>query len=86
MSFGVEVFRKEFFSFADENSGTSMSALKGVTNLLLENKKTKAPGVYQKLANREDLRSELAAVGVTIGVLNKFLRPKSCKPGNLHMP
>src|ERR1700748_225235 len=48
-----------------------VSAFSGVTNLLLENKKTKAPGVYQKLANREDFRSELAAVAAHLKTLNK---------------
>nr|WP_294948111.1 aspartate kinase [uncultured Mucilaginibacter sp.] len=47
-----------------------VSAFSGVTNLLLENKKTKAPGVYQKLANREDFHSELAAVAVYLKELN----------------
>jgi len=42
-----------------------------VTNLLLENKKTKAPGVYQKLAMREDFRSELAAVAAHLKELNQ---------------
>jgi aspartate kinase len=49
-----------------------VSAFSGVTNLLLENKKTKAPGVYQKLANREDFRSELAAVAVHLKELNQL--------------
>jgi len=48
-----------------------VSAFSGVTNLLLENKKTKAPGVYQKLANREDFRSELAAVALHLKNLNR---------------
>jgi aspartate kinase len=47
-----------------------VSAFSGVTNLLLENKKTKAPGVYQKLANREDFHSELTAVAVYLKELN----------------
>jgi len=47
-----------------------VSAFSGVTNLLLENKKTKAPGVYQRLANREDFRSELAAVADYLKSLN----------------
>ena len=48
-----------------------VSAFSGVTNLLLENKKTKAPGVYQKLAMREDFRSELAAVAAHLKELNQ---------------
>ncbi|MDB5117681.1 MAG: Aspartate kinase [Mucilaginibacter sp.] len=48
-----------------------VSAFSGVTNLLLENKKTRAPGVYQKLAMREDFRGELAAVAVHLKNLNR---------------
>lgn len=46
-------------------------AFSGVTNLLLEDKKTKTPGVYQKLAMREDFRGELAAVAVHLKALNQ---------------
>src|SRR4051794_5541357 len=48
-----------------------VSAFAGVTNQLLENKKTKAPGVYQKLAAREDFKSELEAVSIQLKVINK---------------
>ncbi|TFF34581.1 aspartate kinase [Mucilaginibacter psychrotolerans] len=48
-----------------------VSAFSGVTNLLLENKKSKAPGVYQKLARREDFRSELASVAEYLKTLNQ---------------
>lgn len=48
-----------------------VSAFAGVTNQLLENKKTKAPGVYQKLAAREDFKTELEAVSVQLKVINK---------------
>jgi aspartate kinase len=39
-----------------------VSAFSGVTNLLLENKKTKAPGVYGRVADRADFHSALSAV------------------------
>jgi aspartate kinase len=39
-----------------------VSAFSGVTNLLLENKKTKAPGVYGRVADRADFHSALTAV------------------------
>jgi len=52
-----------------------VSAFSGVTNLLLENKKTKAPGVYQKLASREDFRSELRVVATQLKALNKQYEP-----------
>ncbi|PJJ84519.1 aspartate kinase [Mucilaginibacter auburnensis] len=48
-----------------------VSAFSGVTNVLLENKKTKAPGVYQKLANGEDYKTELTAVAAQLKELNK---------------
>jgi len=52
-----------------------VSAFSGVTNILLENKKTKAPGVYQKLAKHEDFRSELNAVALHLKELNKQYEP-----------
>lgn len=52
-----------------------VSAFSGVTNLLLEDKKTKAPGVYRKLADREDFRGELAAVANHLKALNKHYAP-----------
>jgi aspartate kinase len=47
-----------------------VSAFSGVTNLLLENKKTKAPGVYHQLANGEDFRAALQQVTVYLKELN----------------
>lgn len=52
-----------------------VSAFSGVTNVLLENKKTKAPGVYQKLAGHEDFRGELKAVAIQLKELNKQYEP-----------
>jgi aspartate kinase len=52
-----------------------VSAFSGVTNVLLENKKTKAPGVYQKLAAHDDFRSELNAVAAQLKELNKQYEP-----------
>lgn len=48
-----------------------VSAFAGVTDLLLENKRTKAPGVYQKLAMREDFHAALASVGAHLKALNQ---------------
>jgi aspartate kinase len=48
-----------------------VSAFSGVTNLLLENKKTKAPGVYHKLANNEDYHEALTDVANQLKSLNK---------------
>lgn len=48
-----------------------VSAFSGVTNLLLENKKTKAPGVYHRLANGEDFRTALNEVTTYLKELNK---------------
>jgi aspartate kinase len=39
-----------------------VSAFSGVTNLLLENKKTKAPGVYGRVAARADFQTPLVAI------------------------
>lgn len=47
-----------------------VSAFSGVTNLLLENKKNKAPGVYHRLANGEDFRPALAEVTAHLKGLN----------------
>jgi len=52
-----------------------VSAFSGVTNLLLENKKTKAPGVYQQLADGKDFHSKLAEVGAQLKTLNKSFEP-----------
>jgi aspartate kinase len=48
-----------------------VSAFSGVTNILLENKKTKAPGVYQKLASGEDYQDALNQVTQQLKELNK---------------
>jgi aspartate kinase len=48
-----------------------VSAFSGVTNLLLENKKTKAPGVYHKLANNQSFHESLTAVTDQLKMLNK---------------
>ncbi|MFB9842619.1 aspartate kinase [Mucilaginibacter ginsenosidivorans] len=47
-----------------------VSAFSGVTNRLLENKKTKAPGVYHKLANGEDYHEAIAEMGTYLRGLN----------------
>ncbi|HMG09677.1 MAG TPA: aspartate kinase [Mucilaginibacter sp.] len=48
-----------------------VSAFSGVTNLLLENKKTGAPGVYHKLANYKDFHKPLNALIVKLKQINK---------------
>jgi aspartate kinase len=48
-----------------------VSAFSGVTNLLLENKKTKALGVYQQLADNQDFHGKLAEVAVQLKTLNQ---------------
>jgi aspartate kinase len=64
-----------------------VSAFSGVTNLLLENKKTKAPGVYGKVANRADfqdlltgvlerlkeINTEYAVLGLNVPLANEFI-------------
>lgn len=47
-----------------------VSAFSGVTNLLLENKKTKAPGVYHRLANGEDFHQSLNDVAAFLKELS----------------
>ncbi|GAA4098786.1 aspartate kinase [Mucilaginibacter panaciglaebae] len=47
-----------------------VSAFSGVTNILLENKKTKAPGVYKKLADGEDYGIALLEVASQLKRLN----------------
>src|SRR5215469_16767541 len=51
-----------------------VSAFSGVTNLLLENKKTKAPGVYHRLANNEDYHNAVDAITVHLRELNRQYR------------
>jgi aspartate kinase len=48
-----------------------VSAFSGVTNLLLENKKTKAPGVYHRLATYKDFHKPLKDLVVKLKQLNK---------------
>jgi len=52
-----------------------VSAFSGVTNLLLENKKTKAPGVYHRLANNEDYHNAVDEIITHLKGLNKLYRP-----------
>ncbi len=48
-----------------------VSAFSGVTNLLLENKKTGEPGVYHRLANYKDFHKPLNSLIVKLKQLNK---------------
>lgn len=48
-----------------------VSAFAGVTNLLLENKKTGAPGVYRKVATNKGFQSALDDLKVKLKELNK---------------
>ncbi|MDB5115465.1 MAG: aspartate kinase [Mucilaginibacter sp.] len=48
-----------------------VSAFSGVTNQLLENKKTKAPGIYHKLANNQDYLEAVKSVTVYLKELNQ---------------
>lgn len=48
-----------------------VSAFSGVTNLLLENKKTGEPGVYHRLANFKDFHKSLKDLIVKLKELNK---------------
>ncbi|MDB5006953.1 MAG: aspartate kinase [Mucilaginibacter sp.] len=48
-----------------------VSAFSGVTNLLLENKKTGEPGVYHKLANFQDFHKPLNNLIVKLKQINK---------------
>jgi len=48
-----------------------VSAFSGVTNLLLEDKKTGAPGVYHHLANYKDFHNSLNSVIVKLKQINK---------------
>jgi len=60
-----------FYNDRPYNRVLVVSAFSGVTNFLLENKKTKAPGVYGKLANREDFRMALSDVALHLKDLNQ---------------
>jgi aspartate kinase len=48
-----------------------VSAFSGVTNLLLEDKKTGAPGVYHHLANYKDFHKPLSNLIVKLKLINK---------------
>src|ERR1700730_4534030 len=48
-----------------------VSAFSGVTNLLLENKKTGEPGVYHRLANYEDFHGLLDELVAKLKAINK---------------
>lgn len=48
-----------------------VSAFSGVTNMLLEDKKTGKPGVYHKLANFQDFRSPLKKLTARLKEINK---------------
>jgi aspartate kinase len=52
-----------------------VSAFSGVTDLLLENKKTKAPGVYHQLAGGGDYQAELQTVAAQLRELNREYQP-----------
>src|ERR1700712_1556473 len=48
-----------------------VSAFSGVTNLLLENKKTGEPGIYHHLANYKEFHKPLKSLVVTLKEINK---------------
>src|SRR6202012_1174602 len=52
-----------------------VSAFSGVTNLLLEDKKTKAPGGYKDLAAGHNFREKLNEVAAYLKSLNKSFEP-----------
>ena len=52
-----------------------VSAFSGVTNLLLENKKTKEPGVYHRIANNQDFHSLLSELVEKLKVINQQYKP-----------
>ncbi|MBO3271970.1 aspartate kinase [Hymenobacter sp. NBH84] len=52
-----------------------VSAYAGVTNWLLENKKTGAPGVYHRFAKHEQFREALSQVSEQLQELNKQYEP-----------
>ena len=52
-----------------------VSAFSGVTNLLLENKKTKAPGVYHRLATNEDYHDAIISLTGHLKQLNALYEP-----------
>ncbi len=48
-----------------------VSAFSGVTNILLENKKTGEPGVYHRIAKYQDFHEALKSLVVTLKAINK---------------
>lgn len=52
-----------------------VSAYAGVTNWLLEDKKTGAPGVYHRISQQQEFRQALHAVGARLRGLNKQYEP-----------
>lgn len=52
-----------------------VSAFSGVTNWLLENKKTGAPGVYHRITEHQDFRHSLADVTEKLQEMNKKYEP-----------
>lgn len=52
-----------------------VSAFSGVTNMLLEDKKTGEPGVYHKLANYQDFHKPLNELIVKLKAINKTYQP-----------
>ena len=52
-----------------------VSAFSGVTNLLLENKKTKEPGVYHRIVNYEDFHGLLDELVAKLKTINKQYEP-----------
>jgi aspartate kinase len=52
-----------------------VSAFSGVTNLLLENKKTKEPGVYHRIVNYEDFHGLLDELVFKLKTINKQYQP-----------
>ena len=63
-----------FFERSNENIYNRVfvvSAFSGVTNLLLENKKTKEPGVYHRIANYEDFHGLLDELVAKLKQINK---------------
>ena len=52
-----------------------VSAFSGVTNLLLENKKTKEPGVYHRIASYEDFHGLLNELVTKLKAINKEYEP-----------
>src|ERR1700753_510801 len=52
-----------------------VSAFSGVTNLLLENKKTKEPGVYHRIVNKENFHNPLAELVTHLKATNAEYQP-----------